>query len=79
MDTPRLTHQEIAALQQHVGYGSAWLGPVLVSGHGSRVTDIDGKSYIGLVARAAKPRGSGGYFGYAGSGKHAFPGMRSHV
>jgi 4-aminobutyrate aminotransferase-like enzyme len=52
MDTPRLTSGEIAALQQHVGYGSAWLGPVLVSGQGSRVTDIDGKSYIDCTAQA---------------------------
>jgi len=52
MDTPRLTPGEIAALQQHVGYGSAWLGPVLVSGQGSRVTDIDGKSYIDCTAQA---------------------------
>src|SRR3990170_5770287 len=52
MDTPRLTPREIAGLMQHVGYGSAWLGPVLVSGQGSRVTDIDGKSYIDCTAQA---------------------------
>ncbi|MBI3998224.1 MAG: hypothetical protein HY355_04255 [Armatimonadetes bacterium] len=39
MNTPRLTAREIAELMQHVGYGSAWLGPVPVSGQGSRVTD----------------------------------------
>jgi 4-aminobutyrate aminotransferase/(S)-3-amino-2-methylpropionate transaminase len=52
MDTPRPTPQEIAELTQYVGYGSAWLGPVLVSGQGSRVTDIDGKSYIDCTAQA---------------------------
>jgi 4-aminobutyrate aminotransferase/4-aminobutyrate aminotransferase/(S)-3-amino-2-methylpropionate transaminase len=52
MDAPRPTPQEIAELTQYVGYGSAWLGPVLVSGQGSRVTDIDGKSYIDCTAQA---------------------------
>ena len=46
------TPAEIAEMQRHVGYGSAWLGPVLVSGQGSRVTDIDGKSYIDCTAQA---------------------------
>ena len=49
---PKLTPHQIADLQRHVGYGSAWLGPVLVSGQGSRVTDIDGKSYIDCTAQA---------------------------
>ena len=40
------TPEQIAELQRHVGYGATWLGPVLVAGRGSRVTDIDGKSYI---------------------------------
>jgi len=52
MEEARLTADEIAALQKHVGYGSTWLGPVLVSGQGSRVTDIDGKSYIDCTAQA---------------------------
>jgi 4-aminobutyrate aminotransferase len=52
MDHPRWTSQQIAELTQYVGYGSAWLGPVLVSGQGSRVTDIDGKSYIDCTAQA---------------------------
>ncbi len=47
-----LTPQELAELQKHVGYGSTWLGPVLVSGQGSRVTDIEGKSYIDCTAQA---------------------------
>src|SRR3972149_3497435 len=55
MNTPRLTPREIAELMQHVGYGSAWLGPVLVSGQGSRVTDIDGESYIDCTAQAGFP------------------------
>jgi 4-aminobutyrate aminotransferase-like enzyme len=52
MSQSRPTPQEIAELLQYVGYGSAWLGPVLVSGQGSRVTDIDGKSYIDCTAQA---------------------------
>jgi 4-aminobutyrate aminotransferase-like enzyme len=47
-----LTPEQIQELQRHVGYGSAWLGPVLVAGQGSRVTDIDGKSYIDCTAQA---------------------------
>jgi 4-aminobutyrate aminotransferase-like enzyme len=47
-----LTPQQIAELQRHVGYGATWLGPVLVAGQGSRVTDIDGKSYIDCTAQA---------------------------
>src|SRR5262249_27612304 len=50
--SPSLTPQEIAELQRHVGYGATWLGPVLVAGQGSRVTDIDGKSYIDCTAQA---------------------------
>src|SRR3972149_7453793 len=52
MNTPRLTPRELAELMQRVGYGSAWLGPVLVSGQGARVPDIDGKSYIDCTAQA---------------------------
>jgi 4-aminobutyrate aminotransferase-like enzyme len=52
MDQPRPTAQEIALLQKHVGYGSTWLGPVLTGGKGSRVTDIEGKSYIDCTAQA---------------------------
>jgi 4-aminobutyrate aminotransferase-like enzyme len=52
MASPELTPQRIAELQRHVGYGSTWLGPVLVSGQGSRVTDIEGKSYIDCTAQA---------------------------
>ena len=48
----RLSSEEIAGLREYVGYGSTWLGPVLVSGQGSRVTDIDGKSYIDCTAQA---------------------------
>ncbi len=47
-----LTPEQIQELQRHVGYGSTWLGPVLVAGQGSRVTDIDGKSYIDCTAQA---------------------------
>jgi 4-aminobutyrate aminotransferase-like enzyme len=47
-----LAPQQIAELQRHVGYGATWLGPVLVAGQGSRVTDIDGKSYIDCTAQA---------------------------
>src|SRR6185503_18491420 len=46
------TPEQIAELQRHVGYGATWLGPVLVAGKGSRVTDIDGKSYIDCTAQA---------------------------
>ena len=52
METPRPTREEIAELQKHVGYGSAWLGPVLTGGQGSRVTDIEGRSYIDCTAQA---------------------------
>ena len=52
METSRPTREEIAELQKHVGYGSAWLGPVLTGGQGSRVTDIEGKSYIDCTAQA---------------------------
>jgi len=52
MEQPQLTREQIAELQRYVGYGSAWLGPVLVSGQGSRVTDIEGRSYIDCTAQA---------------------------
>lgn len=52
MEQARLTSREIAELQRYVGYGASWLGPVLVSGQGSRVTDIEGKSYIDCTAQA---------------------------
>ena len=55
METPRPTREEIAELQKHVGYGSAWLGPVLTGGQGSRVTDIEGRSYIDCTAQAWWP------------------------
>lgn len=44
--------EEIAELQRHVGYGAAWLGPVLVAGQGCRVTDIEGRSYLDCTAQA---------------------------
>jgi 4-aminobutyrate aminotransferase-like enzyme len=52
MDQVRLTAEKIAELQQYVGYGSAWLGPVLVEGSGCRVTDIDGNSYLDCTSQA---------------------------
>jgi 4-aminobutyrate aminotransferase-like enzyme len=52
VEQARPSPEELAALQRHVGYGSSWLGPVLVSGQGSRVTDIDGKSYLDCTAQA---------------------------
>jgi 4-aminobutyrate aminotransferase-like enzyme len=47
-----LTPEQIAELQQYVGYGAAWLGPVLVGGQGCRVTDIEGKSYLDCTSQA---------------------------
>ena len=52
MEHPKLTQGEIARLMQHIGYGSAWLGPVLVEGQGCRVTDIEGKSYLDCTSQA---------------------------
>jgi 4-aminobutyrate aminotransferase/4-aminobutyrate aminotransferase/(S)-3-amino-2-methylpropionate transaminase len=52
MTNSGLTPEQIAELQQHIGYGAAWLGPVLVGGGGCRVTDIDGKSYLDCTAQA---------------------------
>jgi 4-aminobutyrate aminotransferase-like enzyme len=52
MQQPPLTAQQIAELQQYIGYGAAWLGPVLVGGQGCRVTDINGKSYLDCTSQA---------------------------
>ena len=52
MEQPKLTPGEIARLMQNIGYGSAWLGPVLVGGQGCRVTDIEGKSYLDCTSQA---------------------------
>ncbi|HXZ43345.1 MAG TPA: aminotransferase class III-fold pyridoxal phosphate-dependent enzyme, partial [archaeon] len=52
MDQVRLTPEKIAELQQYVGYGASWLGPVLVGGEGCRVTDIDGNSYLDCTSQA---------------------------
>jgi 4-aminobutyrate aminotransferase-like enzyme len=52
VEQPQLTAEQIAELQQYIGYGAAWLGPVLVGGEGSRVTDINGRSYIDCTAQA---------------------------
>jgi 4-aminobutyrate aminotransferase-like enzyme len=52
MDQPKLTPEQIAELQQYIGYGAAWLGPVLVEGSGCRVTDINGKSYVDCTSQA---------------------------
>jgi 4-aminobutyrate aminotransferase/4-aminobutyrate aminotransferase/(S)-3-amino-2-methylpropionate transaminase len=52
MTNSKLTPEQIVELQQHIGYGAAWLGPVLVGGKGCRVTDIDGKSYLDCTAQA---------------------------
>jgi len=52
MEQPKLTPEQIAELQQYVGYGAAWLGPVLVEGSGCRVTDIEGKSYLDCTSQA---------------------------
>ena len=52
MEQPKLTAQQIAELQQYIGYGAAWLGPVLVEGSGCRVTDIDGNSYLDCTSQA---------------------------
>ena len=52
MEQPELTVAEMAELQRYIGYGASWLGPVLVSGQGCRVTDIHGKSYLDCTAQA---------------------------
>lgn len=52
MDKAKLTPEQIAELQQYIGYGAAWLGPVLVAGEGCRVTDINGKSYLDCTSQA---------------------------
>ncbi|MBI4572445.1 MAG: aspartate aminotransferase family protein [candidate division NC10 bacterium] len=52
MKQPKLTPEQIAELQQHIGYGAAWLGAVLVEGRGCRVTDITGKSYLDCTSQA---------------------------
>jgi len=52
MEQPKLTPEQIAELQQYIGYGVAWLGPVLVEGSGCRVTDIEGKSYLDCTSQA---------------------------
>jgi 4-aminobutyrate aminotransferase/(S)-3-amino-2-methylpropionate transaminase len=52
MDQMKLTPEQIAELQQYIGYGAAWLGPVLVGGAGCRVTDIDGNSYLDCTSQA---------------------------
>jgi 4-aminobutyrate aminotransferase-like enzyme len=52
VDKAKLTPEQIAELQQYIGYGAAWLGPVLVAGEGCRVTDINGKSYLDCTSQA---------------------------
>jgi 4-aminobutyrate aminotransferase/(S)-3-amino-2-methylpropionate transaminase len=52
MEQPKLTPEKIAELQQYIGYGASWLGPVLVGGEGCRVTDIDGNSYLDCTSQA---------------------------
>ncbi len=52
MTNSKLTAEQIAALQRYIGYGAAWLGPVLVGGQGCRVTDINGKSYLDCTSQA---------------------------
>ena len=52
MEQAKLTPEQIAALQQYVGYGASWLGPVLVGGEGCHVTDIDGNSYLDCTSQA---------------------------
>ena len=52
MDEIGLTPEQVAELQQYIGYGAAWLGPVLVEGSGCRVTDINGKSYLDCTSQA---------------------------
>ena len=52
MEQPKLTPEQIAELQQYVGYGASWLGPVLVGGRGCRATDINGKSYLDCTSQA---------------------------
>lgn len=52
MEQPKLTPEQITELQQYIGYGAAWLGPVLVGGKGCRVTDINGKSYLDCTSQA---------------------------
>lgn len=52
MEQSKLTPEKIAELQQYIGYGASWLGPVLVGGEGCRVTDIDGNSYVDCTSQA---------------------------
>ncbi len=52
MEHMALTPEQIAELQRYIGYGAAWLGPVLVGGEGCRVTDIEGKSYLDCTSQA---------------------------
>jgi len=52
VDQSKLTPEQIAELRQYIGYGAAWLGPVLVGGEGCRVTDIDGNSYLDCTSQA---------------------------
>ncbi len=52
MEQPKLTPERIAELQQYIGYGASWLGPVLVGGEGCRVTDINGNSYLDCTSQA---------------------------
>jgi 4-aminobutyrate aminotransferase-like enzyme len=52
VEQPKLTSQQIAELQRYIGYGAAWLGPVLVGGQGCRVTDLNGKSYLDCTSQA---------------------------
>ena len=52
MEQTKLTPQEAMVLQQYIGYGASWLGPALVSGQGSWVTDINGKSYLDCTSQA---------------------------
>ncbi len=52
MDQSKLTPEQIAELEQYIGYGASWLGPVLVGGEGCRVTDINGNSYLDCTSQA---------------------------
>jgi len=52
VDQSKLTPEQIAELQQYIGYGASWLGPVLVGGEGCRVTDINGNSYLDCTSQA---------------------------
>jgi 4-aminobutyrate aminotransferase len=52
VEQPTLTDREIVELQQYIGYGASWLGPVLVSGQGCHVTDINGNTYLDCTSQA---------------------------